>query len=104
MRAIIRDKTHAADLPWLWTAFPAFDRSVFKGGPNSGVFLHITCDNPQDIDAPGCGYSFSLVKAAQAASDLAALVALGRRLLMVRLKDVGTGLAELSLALDEALV
>ena len=73
------------------------------GGPNSGVFLQITCDDPVDIDVPGHSYSFGVVKAAQASGDLEVLVERGRRALRIHLKDVDAGLAELARAMDSAL-
>jgi acetate kinase len=103
MRGKIRDKTRAATCLGFGPRFQHSTGQAFKGGPNSGVFLQITCDDPEDIDIPGRAYSFGVVKVAQGAGDLAALVERGRRVLRVHLKDVDTGLAELSLALDEAL-
>ena len=85
---------------------PRFQHSTgqaYKGGPNSGVFLQITCDDPADLDVPGHSYSFGIVKAAQARGDLDVLVERGRRVLRVHLKDVGAGLAELAKATDAAL-
>ncbi len=52
---------------------------VHKGGPNSGVFIQITCDDAVDVPVPGRRYSFGVVKAAQAQGDLQVLAARGRR-------------------------
>ena len=76
---------------------------AYKGGPNSGVFLQLTADDPIDIDVPGHSYSFGVVKAAQARGDLDVLVERGRRALRVHVKDVDAGLAEFARAVDEAL-
>ena len=103
MRARIRDKTRAATCLGFGPRFQHSTGQAYKGGANSGVFLQITCDDPQDIEIPGAGYSFGVVKAAQASGDLAVLVERGRRALRVHLKDVEAGLAELSAALDAAL-
>jgi transaldolase/glucose-6-phosphate isomerase len=103
MRAAIRDTTRAATCLGLGPRFQHSTGQAYKGGPNSGVFLQITCDDSRDIDVPGRGYSFGVVKAAQASGDLAVLVERGRRALRVHLTDVDTGLAELSFALDAAL-
>ena len=54
---------------------------VHKGGPNSGVFIQITCDDAVDVPVPGRRYSFGVVKAAQARGDLQVLAARGRRVL-----------------------
>jgi transaldolase/glucose-6-phosphate isomerase len=90
-------------LPRLWTRFQHSTGQAYKGGPNSGVFLQITCDDPGDIDVPGHSYSFGVVKAAQARGDLEVLVERGRRALRVHLKNVDAGLAELARAMDAAL-
>ena len=52
-----------------------------KGGPNSGVFIQITCDDAVDVPVPGRRCSFGAVKAAQARGDLQVLAARGRRVL-----------------------
>jgi transaldolase/glucose-6-phosphate isomerase len=103
MRAHIRDKTRAATCLGFGPRFQHSTGQAYKGGPNSGVFLQITCDDPADIDVPGHSYSFGVVKAAQAHGDLDVLVERGRRALRVHLKDVDAGLAELARAIDTAL-
>jgi transaldolase/glucose-6-phosphate isomerase len=103
MRARIRDKTHAATCLGFGPRFQHSTGQAYKGGPNSGVFLQITCDDPADIDVPGHSYSFGVVKAAQARGDFDVLVERGRRALRVHLKNADTGLAELNRAMDEAL-
>ncbi len=103
MRACIRDKTRAATCLGFGPRFQHSTGQAYKGGPNSGVFLQITCDDPADIDVPGHAYSFGIVKAAQARGDLDVLVERGRRSLRVHLKNVDAGLAELGRAVDAAL-
>jgi len=103
MRTRIRDKTRAATCLGFGPRFQHSTGQAYKGGPNSGVFLQITCDDPADLDVPGHSYSFGVVKAAQANGDLDALVQRGRRALRVHLKDVDAGLAELASAIDSAL-
>jgi len=103
MRTRIRDKTHAATCLGFGPRFQHSTGQAYKGGPNSGVFLQVTCDDPADIAIPGHSYSFGVVKAAQARGDLDVLVERGRRALRVHVKDVDAGLAELARAIDEAL-
>jgi transaldolase/glucose-6-phosphate isomerase len=103
MRTRIRDKTRAATCLGFGPRFQHSTGQAYKGGPNSGVFLQITCDDPADIDVPGHSYSFGVVKAAQASGDLDVLVQRGRRALRVHLRDVDAGLAELARAIDSAL-
>jgi transaldolase/glucose-6-phosphate isomerase len=103
MRTRIRDKTRAATCLGFGPRFQHSTGQAYKGGPNSGVFLQITCDDPADIDVPGHSYSFGVVKAAQASGDLDVLVQRGRRALRVHLNDVDAGLVELARAIDSAL-
>ncbi len=103
MRTRIRDKTRAATCLGFGPRFQHSTGQAYKGGPNSGVFLQVTCDDPADIDVPGRSYSFGVVKAAQASSDLAVLVERDRRALRVHLRHVDAGLEELSHAIDAAL-
>lgn len=77
---------------------------AYKGGPNTGVFLQITCDDANDLPVPGQKYTFGIVKAAQARGDFEVLAERGRRALRVHLgKDVSEGLAKLSAAMNAAL-
>jgi transaldolase/glucose-6-phosphate isomerase len=76
----------------------------YKGGPNTGVFLQITCDDAADLAVPGQKYTFGVVKAAQARGDFQVLVERERRALRVHLgADVGAGLAALQQAIKSAL-
>jgi len=70
---------------------------AYKGGPNSGVFLQITCDDAEDLQVPQQKYTFGVVKAAQARGDFQVLVERNRRALRIHLgKDVAKGLDRLS--------
>jgi len=77
---------------------------AYKGGPNSGVFLQVTCDDARDLPVPGSKYAFGIVKAAQARGDFQVLSERGRRALRVHLgSDVGAGLRTLASAIEKAL-
>jgi len=77
---------------------------AYKGGPNTGVFLQITCDDAVDLPVPGQKYTFGVVKAAQARGDFEVLAQRGRRALRVHIgADVAAGLAKLRAAALEAL-
>lgn len=77
---------------------------AYKGGPNTGVFVQITCDDAADLPVPGQRASFGVVKAAQARGDFEVLAARGRRALRVHLHgDATAGLERLSAALAGAL-
>ncbi len=64
---------------------------AYKGGPNSGVFLQITCEEPDDLPVPQQKYTFGVVKAAQARGDFQVLAERRRRAVRVHL---GTDLAK----------
>jgi RpiB/LacA/LacB family sugar-phosphate isomerase len=69
---------------------------AYKGGPNSGVFLQITCDEAEDLQVPQQKYTFGVVKAAQARGDFQVLADRHRRALRVHLgKGVAAGLDHL---------
>jgi transaldolase/glucose-6-phosphate isomerase len=71
-----------------------------KGGPNTGLFVQFTDDNPQDLPLPGRSYTFGTFKNAQALGDLQALHDNGRRTLRVHLgNDAEAGLKALLAAL-----
>jgi transaldolase/glucose-6-phosphate isomerase len=77
---------------------------AYKGGPNSGVFLQITCEDAEDLQVPGRDYTFGIVKAAQARGDLEVLAERDRRALRVHIgRDVAAGLARLRGIIEEAL-
>ncbi|HXE12421.1 MAG TPA: bifunctional transaldolase/phosoglucose isomerase [Bryobacteraceae bacterium] len=77
---------------------------AYKGGPNSGVFIQITCDDAEDLPVPEQNYTFGIVKAAQARGDFQVLADRGRRALRVHLgKDLSQGLNHLSNLISAAL-
>ncbi len=85
---------------------PRFQHSsgqLYKGGPDTGLFLQITSDSAADIDVPDQPYSFHIVEMAQAQGELAVLAERGRRVLRVHLQDVETGLPALLQAIEAAL-
>jgi len=70
---------------------------AYKGGPNSGVFLQITCEDAEDLQVPEQKYTFGVVKAAQARGDFRVLAERKRRALRIHLgKDLAKGLDRLS--------
>jgi len=104
MRSAIRNKKRVATCVEFGPRFLHSTGQLYKGGPDSGVFLQLTCDDPADIPVPGRRYSFGIVKAAQAQGDFGVLTQLGRRALRVHLgRDVSAGLARLNEAVQGAL-
>ncbi len=104
MRHAVRDARRVATCLGFGPRFLHSTGQGYKGGPNSGVFLQITCDDAADIAVPGQRYTFGVVKAAQARGDFDVLAERGRRALRVHLgNDVAAGLAKLNDAVRAAL-
>jgi transaldolase/glucose-6-phosphate isomerase len=104
LRRMIRDRLRTATCLGFGPRFLHSTGQVYKGGPNSGVVLQITCEDGADLAVPGQAYSFGVVKAAQARGDFDVLAERGRRLLRVHLPaDLDAGLATLGRAIEQAL-
>ncbi len=104
MRHAIRDAKRVATCLGFGPRFLHSTGQAYKGGPNTGVFLQITCDDAADLPVPGQKYTFGVVKAAQARGDFEVLADRGRRALRVHLgPDVRAGLATLHDAIQTAL-
>jgi transaldolase / glucose-6-phosphate isomerase len=104
IRTLIRDRKHVATCVGFGPRFLHSTGQAYKGGPNTGVFLQITCDDAPDLDVPDQKYTFGVVKAAQARGDFQVLAERGRRLLRVHLgADVAAGLDVLKEAVRQAL-
>ena len=104
MRLAVRDKKKVATVLGFGPRFLHSTGQAYKGGPNSGVFLQITCDDAVDLPVPGQKYTFGVVKAAQARGDFAVLAERGRRALRVHLgKNVAKDLAKLNSAVQQVL-
>jgi transaldolase / glucose-6-phosphate isomerase len=103
-RHLVRDTKKSATCLGFGPRFLHSTGQAYKGGPNSGVFLQITCDDAADIPVPGQKYTFGIVKAAQARGDFSVLSERGRRALRVHLgKNVKGDLAKLAKAVKQAL-
>ncbi|HVH86596.1 MAG TPA: bifunctional transaldolase/phosoglucose isomerase [Terriglobales bacterium] len=95
-RTAIRDRKRSATCLGFGPRFLHSTGQAYKGGPNTGVFLQITCDDALDLPVPGQKFTFGVVKAAQARGDFQVLGKRNRRALRVHLgKDVAAGLATL---------
>ena len=103
-RHAVRDQLRAATCLGFGPRFLHSTGQAYKGGPNTGVFLQITCDDAIDLPVPGQKYTFGIVKAAQARGDLEVLAERGRRALRVHVDaDVSKGLVRLEAAMRLAL-
>ena len=104
IRHAVRDRKKVATCLGFGPRFLHSTGQAYKGGPNSGVFLQITCDDAVELPVPQQKYTFGIVKAAQARGDFQVLAERGRRALRVHLgKDLKAGLAGLQAAVQKAL-
>ncbi len=104
IRMSVRDAKKVATCLGFGPRFLHSTGQAYKGGPNSGVFLQITCDDASDLAVPGQKYTFGVVKAAQARGDFAVLAERGRRALRVHLgKNLKSGLNTLAKAVTQSL-
>ncbi|MGH9368610.1 MAG: bifunctional transaldolase/phosoglucose isomerase, partial [Thermoanaerobaculia bacterium] len=104
IRRAVRDRYTVATCLGFGPRFLHSTGQAYKGGPNTGVFLQITCDDAVDLPIPGQRYTFGVVKAAQARGDFQVLAERGRRALRVHLgKDVKAGLTMLRNVIGQAL-
>ncbi len=88
MRHRVRDAKRVATCLGFGPRFLHSTGQAYKGGPNTGVFLQLTCDDANDLPVPGQKYTFGVVKAAQARGDFQVLTSRGRRLLRVHVQDI----------------
>lgn len=104
IRHAVRDSKHVATCLGFGPRFLHSTGQAYKGGPNTGLFLQITCDDSVQLPVPGQKYTFGIVKAAQARGDFQVLAERGRRALRVHVAgDLKAGLARLQSAVKTAL-
>jgi len=104
IRHVVRDRKRVATCLGFGPRFLHSTGQAYKGGPNTGVFLQVTCDDANDVPVPGQQYTFGVVKAAQARGDFQVLVERNRRALLVHLgQDVQAGLKIILTAMDQAI-
>lgn len=85
VRHLVRDRRRLATCLGFGPRFLHSTGQAYKGGPNEGVFIQITSEDPIDLPIPGQKYSVGVVKTAQARGDFRVLVERGRRVLHVHL-------------------
>jgi transaldolase/glucose-6-phosphate isomerase len=104
IRVLIRDRKRIATCLGFGPRFLHSTGQAYKGGPNTGVFLQITCDDPADLQVPDQKYTFGVVKAAEARGDFEVLAERDRRVLRVHLgAHIVAGLTTLKEAVRQAL-
>ncbi|GBQ16466.1 transaldolase [Komagataeibacter rhaeticus] len=95
-RLALRDGLKLATAAEFGPRFQHSTGQAYKGGPDTGVFVQITCDDEVNLPVPGEKYTFSIVKEAQARGDMEVLAERGRRVLRVHVHgDLKAGLEKL---------
>ena len=94
-RVAVRDRLRVAACVEFGPRYLHSTRQAYKGGPNSGVFVHISCDDAEDLPVPGKAYTFGELQAAQAAGDRQALAGRERPVVRLHLTDRSAGVAQL---------
>jgi hypothetical protein len=104
IRTAIRDRRRIATTLGFGPRYLHSTGQLHKGGPDTGLFLQITTEHPEDAPIPGAPYTFGVLQAAQAAGDIASLRRHGRRVLRVHLAEgVEPGLRSLDGVIRRAL-
>ena len=102
LRTAIRDRHHVATTLGFGPRFLHSTGQLHKGGPNTGVFLQITVDDPVDVPIPGQQFGFSVLKQAQALGDLQSLRTHRRRVAGVHVSgDLRAALQGLTAAVND---
>ena len=105
IRMMMRDSKKVATTLGYGPRFLHSTGQLHKGGPNSGVFIQVTCDDADDVAIPGEPYTFGVLKAAQALGDMQALTKRNRRVIRFHLgADVEKGLKRIQDAVEGALM
>ncbi|GAC1382575.1 MAG: bifunctional transaldolase/phosoglucose isomerase [Hymenobacter sp.] len=103
LRQRVQSALHIATTSGYGPRFLHSTGQYHKGGPDTGLFVQFTDDNPQDLALPGRSYTFGTFKNAQALGDLEALQSYHRRTLRVHLgADAEAGLKTMLAALPLA--
>ena len=93
-RLAIRAKTRAATTFGVGPRYLHSTGQYHKGGPNSALAFVITGDDDTQTEIPEAGYSFSVLKRAQALGDTQTLEAHGRRTVRIHVKGDGAAAIE----------
>jgi hypothetical protein len=105
LRAAIRDATKQTTTFGYGPRFLHSTGQLHKGGPQTGRFLQLIHDGPDDVEVPGESYTFTTLKHAQADGDLETLRAHGLPAARVTLEgtDAAAALRDLTATIKEML-
>ena len=103
IRMAIRARTKAATTFGLGPRYLHSTGQYHKGGPNTCIAVVMTAEDATSTPIPDAGYSFSILKRAQALGDVQALQAHERRVVRLHFSDANAAAAQLTRIFDEAL-
>ena len=103
IRTAIRSRTRAATTFGLGPRYLHSTGQYHKGGPNTCVAVVLTADDETETPIPEAGYSFSVLKRAQALGDVQALEAHGRRVVQLHFGEHATAAEKLRQIFADAL-
>jgi hypothetical protein len=86
-RHALRSRTHAASTFGVGPRYLHSTGQYHKGGPNTVLAFVLTADDRTETPIPEAGYSFSVLKRAQALGDVEALEAHDRRTVRLHFKN-----------------
>jgi glucose-6-phosphate isomerase len=95
VRVALRARTRAATTFGVGPRYLHSTGQYHKGGPNAALAFVMTADDRTATEVPGAGFTFSVLKRAQALGDVQTLEAHGRRVVHLHLKH---GEAEAAIA------
>ena len=87
IRTAIRSRTRAASTFGVGPRYLHSTGQYHKGGPDTALAVVITADDESETPIPGAGYSFSILKRAQALGDVETLEAHTRPTVRIHVKD-----------------
>jgi glucose-6-phosphate isomerase len=102
-RAGIRARSRAGSTFGIGPRYLHSTGQYHKGGPNTMLAFVITGDDETDTPIPDFGYSFSVLKRAQALGDVETLEAHGRRTVRIHVKDPASAAQAIGHLFAEAL-
>jgi glucose-6-phosphate isomerase len=102
-RQAIRSRTHVATTYGVGPRYLHSTGQYHKGGPNTVVAFVLTADDATETAIPEAGYSFAVLKRAQALGDVETLDAHGRRVVRIHFRNAEIAAADLERLFAEAL-
>lgn len=103
IRSALRSRTHAATTYGVGPRYLHSTGQYHKGGPDTALAVVITAEDETETPIPGAGYSFSILKRAQALGDVETLEAHKRPTVRIHVKDADSGARAVEHLFAEAL-